>query len=335
MVVDAGSTGSRLFIYDISDRDISDRDISDRGSSDATVVKVGSIKTTPGLSCFIHGCNPEKYPTPSDQYMKLVRYANSIIPPEYRPSTDLTILATAGMRMLSEEDQNSIYSSLLSGLSSEPDFQYSITSISTLRGDLEGYYGLVSSNHLLHYFGELTTHKDGYRPHGSLDMGGSSTQITFLPGDRGPAIDLIRERSGVFANLYFIDIDGIRHPKIRGRFIAMSLYFFALDCLRVVGGDRQLAEGWPRPTMNEVLKATEGFCGMDWGELEPQKSTIHQWTRDWGLEHRCFEAVYIATVLRDAYGFEEDGRRVQFRFDIGGEEVEWTRGMVMVEKGGK
>ena len=45
--------------------------------------------------------------------------------------------------------------------------------------------------------------------------------------------------------------------------------------------------------------------------------------------------MYIATVLRDAYGFEEDGRRVQFRFDIGGEEVEWTRGMVMVEKGGK
>ena len=160
-------------------------------------------------------------------------------------------------------------------------------------------------------------------------------------GDAAGCREAIRERIEGLSSAKgggggeFIDIDGIRHPKIRGRFIAMSLYFFALDCLRVVGGDKSLAEGWPRPTMNEVLHATEGFCAMEWSELEPKKSTIHKFTRDWGLEHRCFEAVYIATFLRDAYGFEEDGRRVQFRFDIGGEEVEWTRGMVMVEKGEK
>jgi len=167
MIVDAGSTGSRLFIYDVS------------GSK---VVRVGSEKTTPGLSCFVYGCNPDKYPTPTDQYMKLVRYANEIIPVELRGKTEITVKATAGMRLLSEEDQDAIYASLLSGLTSHPDFHYKIGSISTLRGDLEGYYGLVSSNHLLtsdSAGGDTKGYSgnEGYRPVGSLDMGGSSTQV--------------------------------------------------------------------------------------------------------------------------------------------------------------
>ena len=132
----------------------------------------------------------------------------------------------------------------------------------------------------------------------------------------------------------YIDIDGVRHPRVRGRFIGMSLYFFALDCLRHVGGDDKVKVSWPRPSMKEVLSAAVEFCATPWDELENKAETVHKFTRTSGLPHRCFEAVYIASILRDAYGFEEDWRRVEFRFDIGGEEVEWTRGMVMVEEGG-
>ena len=41
------------------------------------------------------------------------------------------------------------------------------------------------------------------------------------------------------------------------------------------------------------------------------------------------ETVYIHTLLRDGYGFDGDGRDVEFVLEIGGEEVEWTMGMAL------
>merc|ERR1712087_817298 len=47
------------------------------------------------------------------------------------------------------------------------------------------------------------------------------------------------------------------------------------------------------------------------------------------LQHRCMEAVYIVTLLRDGYGFEPSSRNITFTYDIDGSEVEWTLGMVL------
>ena len=64
-------------------------------------------------------------------------------------------------------------------------------------------------------------------------------------------------------------------------------------------------------------------------QLEPVRGTAHKWTRFDGFPHRCLETVYIHTLLRDGYGFDGDGRDVEFVLEIGGEEVEWTMGMAL------
>lgn len=272
--------------------------------------------------------------------MKLFRYANSLIPPSSRPSSTVSILATAGMRLLPADAVSDLYSGLKAGLSADPDFHYTILSISTLSGSLEGYYGLLSSNYLLgKVSSSLATVPGEGRPVGSLDMGGSSTQVTFDPtGSRdlrrenlfiksylGYGGDTMRERAwsslagaveakgadrgkvdnpcafvghsvewngatlvgtgsaegcrslllsvmdpggrGVAAGR--IDIDGEEHPEMTGEFYAMSLYFFASDCLRHLSPpDHPYVRSWPNPSMEEMLKAAEGFCARPWNDFE-------------------------------------------------------------------
>merc|ERR1719231_1855991 len=67
-------------------------------------------------------------------------------------------------------------------------------------------------------------------------------------------------------------LDAVRHPPIdrSTSFVAMSVYFFALDALRVI---TEAAEGssplphWPSPTVSEVLTVAERFCAMEWSTV--------------------------------------------------------------------
>ena len=187
LIIDAGSTGSRLFIYDVS------------SPTSLAVIRVGSEKTTPGLSAFTSPSSAKslKYATPSEQYMKLFRYANTLIPYESRATSTVSILATAGMRLLSPSDVSDLYESLTTGLAANPDFHYDVRDVATLPGDLEGYYGVLSSNYLLEHISATLKSLPGSTPVGSLDMGGSSTQITFDPT---AAADL--HRSNLFIKSY-------------------------------------------------------------------------------------------------------------------------------------
>lgn len=47
------------------------------------------------------------------------------------------------------------------------------------------------------------------------------------------------------------------------------------------------------------------------------------------LPDRCFESVYMVTLLRDGFGFEMESRDITFTFLVDGSEVEWTLGMAI------
>ena len=131
-------------------------------------------------------------------------------------------------------------------------------------------------------------------------------------------------------------VGGVPHPPIRGiRFIAMSLYFFALDCLRELSGHEALHMNWPTPTLNEIDDALDGLCSRNWrGDLdEIGERRMHRFTRADILPHRCMEAVYIATLLRHGFGFHPEARDITFAFDVDGSEVEWSLGMALSEAG--
>lgn len=130
-------------------------------------------------------------------------------------------------------------------------------------------------------------------------------------------------------------VGGVEHPPVRGKFFAMSLYFFALDCLRELSrpsgeAHDRLNESWPNPTIRELGDALDGLCSRSWtGDLEDVAGAAHAYTRPEVLPHRCLEAVYMVTLLRDGFGFDVDSRDITFTFLVDGSEVEWTLGMAL------
>lgn len=126
-------------------------------------------------------------------------------------------------------------------------------------------------------------------------------------------------------------VGDVEHPPIQGQFFAMSLYFFTLDSLRTLTNPNEaLHLSWPNPSIQELYDALHSFCGRSWAEdLYEIRHDAHRFTNPDVLQHRCMEAVYIVTLLRDGYGFEPSSRSITFTYDIDGSEVEWTLGMVL------
>jgi len=129
-------------------------------------------------------------------------------------------------------------------------------------------------------------------------------------------------------------VGGIEHPPIQGKFLAMSLYFFSLDSLRVFSQPDEVAhtalnKSWPNPSIDELYKALDGLCSRDWhGDMALQED-VHSFTRAEVLPHRCLETAYMVTLLRDGFGFHPSSRDITFTFLVDGDEVEWTLGMAL------
>lgn len=128
-------------------------------------------------------------------------------------------------------------------------------------------------------------------------------------------------------------VGGVQHPPVRGKFLAMSLYFFTLDSLRVLSrgkASETLNASWPTPSIQELFDALEGMCSRSWqGDLEEIQHAAHAFTRPEVLPHRCLESVYMVTLLRDGFGFDPESRDITFTFLVDGSEVEWSLGMAL------
>lgn len=132
VVIDAGSSGSRVFIYHWPrhDGDPSHLLKIDQLFKDkAPVVK----KIEPGLSAFAD--------KPQDAYIHLkplLDFAKDHIPLSKQEATLLYVLATAGMRLLPISKQQEIMTYIESMIKSEYDFYLPKSSIEVISGKLEG-----------------------------------------------------------------------------------------------------------------------------------------------------------------------------------------------------
>merc|ERR1712154_116995 len=76
--------------------------------------------------------------------------------------------------------------------------------------------------------------------------------------------------------------------------------------------------------------ALQGLCSRSWkGDLENIVHNSHEFTRAEVLPHRCFESVYMVTLLRDGFGFNLQSKDITFTFLVDGDEVEWSLGMAI------
>lgn len=139
-------------------------------------------------------------PSAAGAYLKpLVQHAMDRIPPSLHSSTPIFLLATAGMRLLTPEDQAAVLSHSCQFLRSYTRFKIDApsetlgpcgSSVRIITGEEEGLFGWIAVNYLMDGFtrnkgkGKEKADDESRYPrttYGFLDMGGASTQIAFEP----------------------------------------------------------------------------------------------------------------------------------------------------------
>ncbi|KAM3614482.1 uncharacterized protein V6R79_015070 [Siganus canaliculatus] len=174
IVIDSGSSRSNVYLYEWP---------GEKQNETGVVTEV--------LNCRVAGngisemkVDPEKDAESWKAFQTCMDSIMKAIPEKKHKNTPLFLGATAGMRLLYEEDQqraNDILASLTEYLSLLP-FDFKNASIIT--GQEEGLYGWVTVNYLMGNFLERNIWNTYIRPEGantvgSMDLGGASTQIAF------------------------------------------------------------------------------------------------------------------------------------------------------------
>ncbi|KAF9506812.1 hypothetical protein BS47DRAFT_1374038 [Hydnum rufescens UP504] len=191
LVIDAGSSGSRLQIYSWKDA----RDLRRHTNENDPILEAlprvekgtqlpdGWLrKVEPGISSFA------REPASVGAYLSpLLMHAMETIPPSLHSETPIFLLATAGMRLLSPTQQTRIIEATCSYIRLNSAFRLDKasdqgpcgSSVRIITGEEEGLYGWIAVNYLMDGF---AGHEDNHRAtYGFLDMGGASTQIAFEP----------------------------------------------------------------------------------------------------------------------------------------------------------
>lgn len=140
-----------------------------------------------GISTF--GSKPHEV---GDHLSLLLDFAKEVVPSESHVSTPVFLMATAGMRLLPEDEQKAVLDETCSYIRKNYPFFISDcdTHIRVIPGELEGIYGWVAVNYLMGGFDTSiqasidpaeAQHDDKHHTFGFLDMGGASAQIAFEP----------------------------------------------------------------------------------------------------------------------------------------------------------
>lgn len=210
IVIDAGSKGSRVFVYNwlnprsaldagvdlsavpkvnlVQSKHLPGSSSDDNSTNDAlkkfpavSLMKHWHKKISPGLSSFNR--SPQKI---GNHHLRfLLAYASAVVPKSQHHRTPIFLHATAGMRLLPPKEQDPILENICTYFSSNSDFFLPDcrSHVNIIDGDIEGLYGWLSINYLVGSFDwpEDHVHGKGHNTYGLLDMGGASTQVVFQP----------------------------------------------------------------------------------------------------------------------------------------------------------
>ncbi|SNX82367.1 related to YND1 - apyrase (NDPase/NTPase) [Melanopsichium pennsylvanicum] len=200
VLVDAGSSGSRMQVYSWKDPKLERALRASKGLDAKVLPKVEkgtwensgmdwSLKIEPGLSSY------GDHPADVGSHLKvLLDHAEKIVPPSALAETPIYVMATAGMRLLPDHQREAVLSETCRYIRQHTSFSIDgggcSEHVQVISGEEEGLLGWISINYLMDGFhirgkkasldGE-TDIMEGKSTFGFLDMGGASTQIAFEP----------------------------------------------------------------------------------------------------------------------------------------------------------
>ena len=143
-IIDAGSSGSRLYIYA-------------KNNQSQSWQQIWSKKVTPGLSSI----------APS----AVGSYFDSLMEPLPSTNMPISVYGTAGMRLLSEQEQQQRYQAVSSWFQGHAQWQ--LKNIRTITGQEEGVFAWLAVQSEMHLLNQSSQNLKSV-----IEVGGASTQVT-------------------------------------------------------------------------------------------------------------------------------------------------------------
>ncbi|XP_026482314.1 ectonucleoside triphosphate diphosphohydrolase 5-like [Ctenocephalides felis] len=184
LVIDAGSTGSRVVAYKFS-----------KTGRDLQLLDEKFVKVRPGLSSYAH--DPE---LGAQKIYELVQQVDKFVPDEHKSKTEVYLRATAGLRLLGDKKSAELLQVVQNALECT-GYKAPQDAAAMLTGVEEGLFSWFTVNYFKH---SLKKH----HTYATLEMGGGSSQVTYevnrpyVPYVRNSIYDSPKPNIKVFAHSY-------------------------------------------------------------------------------------------------------------------------------------
>lgn len=348
IIIDAGSSGSRLHLY-----------AYDNHTAFPCIKTLFSINTKPGLSSFAH--TPDKAAHSLDG---LIDAAQHYLKAHHISAQDttLSLMGTAGMRLISKKQQQAIYEAIRENI--DAHYRFPIDHLETISGQMEGLYGWLDVNYLLGHF------KNHTPTVGSIDMGGASTQLVFArsqeEGNRLLSLTINHQIYQIFSKSFigFGEDQAlqqmINYPEAAACFPKEYLYdgknrgyFNKFSCVAIYrmilqkqAIETQLpslddqafiaysgiynifnffnADKQPDPAYFDAQ--VEAICYKTWEQL---KKEYKEDVPELYLASNCAHAIYQQELLFNTYHLNASQLTIANR--LGGQDIDWTLGALLYE----
>jgi guanosine-diphosphatase len=349
LVIDAGSTGSRVHVYRFSN------------CNSLQLTNEVYAHTKPGLGSFAVPSHA------ADSLEDLMKVAIQNVPTEYRKCTPLTLRATAGLRMLGSEISDSILAAVKAKLETYPFPIAAIDGVSIMDGSDEGVYAWITVNYLLGHIGSDQKKSTV----GVLDMGGGSTQIVFehntgeviqfgqsnyplygfsydgyglmearkriieLSKDVAPCIPIGKSKAGIIGTgngfreckelvktlfdksvpcaHHYCTFDGVAMPRINSYSELYAFSYFYDNFAKPFGLNMTFKVG-------DIAQAAELVCDPNAENIPSSAVKEFNKNKAW-----CMDLVYMYTLLSHGYGLPDE-MELRTAKKINGIEVGWALG---------
>uniref|UniRef100_A0A8D0QW08 nucleoside diphosphate phosphatase n=2 Tax=Sus scrofa TaxID=9823 RepID=A0A8D0QW08_PIG len=316
IMFDAGSTGTRIHVYTFVQKIPGELPILEGEIFE-------SVK--PGLSAFVD--QPKQG---AETVQELLEVAKDSIPRSHWKRTPVVLKATAGLRLLPEEKAEALLFEVREIFKKSP-FLVPDDSVSIMDGSYEG--GWLSFTGQLHGHSQETM--------GTLDLGGASTQITFLPQLEKPCYFFnpvfysylgFGLKAARLATLGALETEGIDGHTFRSaclpRWLEAEWIFGGVKYQ--YGGNQEAGEVGFEPCYAEVLRVVQGKLHQP---DEVQRSSFYAFSYYYdravdtdmignsvlhslsppvcdnlenftsGSPFLCMDLSYITALLKDGFGF--------------------------------